>query len=31
VDYRTLERVPKESARWYSGLIKQQAGAVMQG
>jgi beta-glucosidase len=31
VDYRTLERVPKKSAQWYSGLIKQQASVAMHG
>jgi beta-glucosidase len=31
VDYHTLERVPKGSARWYSGLIKQQANVAMHG
>ena len=31
VDYRTLERVPKRSAHWYSGLIKGQATMPLSG
>ena len=29
VDYRTLERIPKQSALWYSGVIKQHATVGM--